>query len=202
MTYQLVEWSPDLDLSEFYEEAKKRGFENNFSQKAMFDCFKNEDKWKGWMLKYQGRYIGGVCAHSFDNVMGPNSYRILARTCIFTDQTHNPRVHTVKSFIKDQQCCASQFFIPISIQWAGPEARLFATSNANPMGSQQRVDKIWFPIQSKLGRFTWVKKEFYRGCEQNIWELNLQGYKKSLPEHLQWPCEFPHNDPRINYAKL
>jgi hypothetical protein len=202
MSYRLVEWSPDLDLSDFYQEAERRGFENNYNQKVMFDCFKNEKSWKGWMLEYQGKYVGGVCAHSFDDVMGPNTYRILARTCIFTDQTHNPRLHTVNSFINNQQCCASQFFIPVSIEWAGQGSRLFATSNANDMGSQQRVNRLWFPMQKKLGRFSLVKTQFYRGCEQNIWELDLQNYKQSLPSHLQWPCEFPQEDPRKDYVKL
>ncbi len=158
MTYKIIPWSPDLDLSEFYSEAGRRGYENNHSQKTMFDCFLNEREWAGWMLEYNGKFIGGVCIHSFDDVMGPNTYRILARTCTFTSETHKPWPHTKQTIIVEQQCCATQFFIPISIQWAGEGKRFFATSNANPMGSQQRVNNLWFPMQAELGRFSWVKE--------------------------------------------
>ena len=36
--YKIVSWSEDLDLTEFYAEAERRGFANNSSQKAMVDC--------------------------------------------------------------------------------------------------------------------------------------------------------------------
>jgi hypothetical protein len=195
--YRLIEYSPDLDLSAFYEEASRRGYENNSSQKAMFDCFHSEREWTGWMLEYQGKFIGGVCIHSFDDVMGPDTYRILARTCTFTSETHKPWPHTRKSIIVEQQCCATQFFIPMSIAWAGKGKRLFATSNANPMGSQQRVNNLWFPQQEKLGRFSWSKEVFYRGCSQNVWELNVDNFWESIPKHLRWECKFPGGDPRL-----
>jgi hypothetical protein len=84
----------------------------------------------------------------------------------------------------------------MSIKWAGEGKRLFATSNSNPMGSQQRVNNLWFPMQAELGRFTWVKETHYRGCDQNVWELNIDEFWKSLPKELQWPGEFPGGDPR------
>jgi len=40
--YKIIPWSEDLDLSNFYAEADRRGFVNNASQKAMIDCFRNE----------------------------------------------------------------------------------------------------------------------------------------------------------------
>jgi len=43
--FNLVEWTPQLDLTEFYAEATSRGFVNNSSQKAMIDCFNNEREW-------------------------------------------------------------------------------------------------------------------------------------------------------------
>jgi len=165
MTYKLIKWTPELDLTEFYSEANRRGYENNNSQKTMFDCFLNEREWAGWMLEYNGKFIGGV-------------------------------------IIVEQQCCATQFFIPISIQWAGEGKRFFATSNANPMGSQQRVNNLWFPMQAELGRFSWVKEAHYRGCDQNVWELNVDEWKKSLAMYEIWPCEFPSEDPRTEYVKL
>ena len=196
MTYKLIEYTPDLDLSEFYAEAGRRGYENNNSQKAIFDCFRNEKEWAGGMLEYNGKYVGGFCIHSFEDVMGPDTYRILARTCTFTSETHKPAGHSKRSILVDQQCCATQFFIPMCIKWAGSGKRLFATSNSNPVGSQQRVNNIWFPYQEKLGRFNWVKETFYRGCNQNVWELHVDEFWKSIPTELRWPCEFPEGDPR------
>jgi len=39
--YELIEFSPSLDLSDFYAEAERRGHVNNSSQKVMVDCFRN-----------------------------------------------------------------------------------------------------------------------------------------------------------------
>lgn len=196
MTYRLVEYTPDLDLSVFYAEADKRRYENNNSQKAMFDCFSNEKSWAGWMLTYNNEYVGGVCIHSFNDVMGEGSYRILARTCVFTEKTHKPWPYTRKNSIVNQQCVAAQFYIPMSIKWAGPNTRLFATSNSNEMGNQRRVNNLWFPEQEKLKRFDHVKKVYYRGCEQNVWELNIDNFWKSIHDNEIWPCDFPGKDPR------
>jgi hypothetical protein len=83
--HKLKEWDPSLDLTEFYSEATRRGFVNNSSQKAMIDCFRNEKEWSVWILYDNDRAIGSVAAHSFDDVMGPNSYRILTRVCTFAE---------------------------------------------------------------------------------------------------------------------
>jgi hypothetical protein len=136
--YKLLEYNSALDLSTFYAEADKRGYENNNSQKAMFDCFRNEKSWAGWVLEYNHEYVGGVCAHSFDDVMGPNSYRILARTCVFTEKTHKPWPYTRKNSIENQQCVAAQIYIPMALAWAGQGSRLFATSNGNEVGNKRR----------------------------------------------------------------
>jgi hypothetical protein len=196
MSYKLIEYSENLDLSQFYKESSRRGFENNQSQKAMFDCFRNEREWKGWLLEYNGQYVGGACAHSFDDVMGPGSYRILARTCVFTDLTHRPTFYTKNTSIVEQQCAAAQFYVPVALQYFGKDKRFYATSNKSPVGNQQRVDRLWFPVQEKLGRFNFVKTEFYRGCEQNIWQLNVKEWQDSISLYNQWPCEFPDGDPR------
>ena len=58
MSYRLVKYSPDLDLNDFYNESKRRGLENNASKSAMFDCFKNEKEWAGWLVEYNQRFIG------------------------------------------------------------------------------------------------------------------------------------------------
>lgn len=196
MSYKIVEYSADLDLSSFYKDAETRGFENNQSQKAMFDCFHTEREWWGWMLSYNGEYIGGVCAHSFDEVMGPDSYRILARTCVFNDKTHRPYVYTRNTCIVQQQNAAAQFYVSVILQKIGLNKKFYATSNSNNTGSQQVVNRLWFPEQAKLGRFNFVKREFYRGCEQNIWQLNVKEWQESIAVNEQWPCEFPNGDPR------
>jgi len=67
--HKTIEWSQDLDLTEFYSEATHRGFINNSSQKTMIDCFRNEREWNAWILYKNNRAIGSVAAHSFDDVV-------------------------------------------------------------------------------------------------------------------------------------
>ncbi len=42
--YNLIPFSEDLDLQDFYAEAKRRGHVNNSSQAVMVDCFRNEQQ--------------------------------------------------------------------------------------------------------------------------------------------------------------
>ena len=77
--YKIKRWTEDLDLTDFYAEASSKGFLNNSSQSTMIDCFNNEKEWAGWILYENDKAIGSVVSHSFDDVMGPGSYRVLAR---------------------------------------------------------------------------------------------------------------------------
>lgn len=195
MTYRLVEYSPDLDLSDFYRESDKRGFKNNNSQAAMFDCFRNERSWNGWLVEYQNRYIGGVCIHSFDDVMGPNSYRIYTRACFHTDLSAKPSGY-VSSHFKQLQNVGLQLFTPVSIMWAGLDKKFYGSSNSRDVGSARMVNDVWFPRLADRGIFTKVCEVDYRGHLQNIWQLNVDEYIKQIREVSHWECEFPFLDIR------
>ena len=56
--YKIIPWSEDLELSEFYEGAADRGFENNASQHMLVDCFRKEAKWQTWILYYNNEAVG------------------------------------------------------------------------------------------------------------------------------------------------
>lgn len=195
MSYRLIPYSENLDLSEFYAECDRRGFQNNSSQRAMFDCFRNEREWAGWLLEYNQEIVGGVCAHSFDDVMGAGSYRLLTRTVVFSDRCHR-QVHSVRGFIHQHQSVASQIYIPAAIAWAGTGKRFFATSNNNQIGDQQRVNRVWFPKNAQQGTFKNAGEIHYRGWDQTVWELNLDTYYQQLRDCPKWQCEFPYYDPR------
>jgi hypothetical protein len=195
MSYKIVEYSPNLDLVYFYNENKLRGLENNSSQQEMFDCFRNEKKWNGWLVEYNNKFIGGVCIHSFDDVMGADSYRIYARSCFHTELSMKPTGY-VKSHYSKLQNVGLQLFTPVSIEWAGLDKKFYGSSNSRDVGSAQVVDKVWFPRLAERGIFTKVKEVFYRGHYQNVWELNVSEYLTQIAEVDLWNCKFPNTDIR------
>lgn len=195
MSYKIVEYSPNLDLVDFYNENKLRGLENNSSQQEMFDCFRNEKKWNGWLVEYNNKFIGGVCIHSFDDVMGADSYRIYARSCFHTELSMKPTGY-VKSHYSKLQNVGLQLFTPVSIEWAGLDKKFYGSSNSRDVGSAQVVDKVWFPRLAERGIFTKVKEVFYRGHYQNVWELNVSEYLTQIAEVDLWNCKFPNTDIR------
>ena len=195
MSYEIVEYSPNLDLVDFYNENKLRGLENNSSQQEMFDCFRNEKKWNGWLVEYNNKFIGGVCIHSFDDVMGADSYRIYARSCFHTELSMKPTGY-VKSHYSKLQNVGLQLFTPVSIEWAGLDKKFYGSSNSRDVGSAQVVDKVWFPRLAERGIFTKVKEVFYRGHYQNVWELNVSEYLTQIAEVDLWNCKFPNTDIR------
>lgn len=177
--YNLVEWRKDLDLSYFYRECKKRGFENNTSQEKMIDCFRNEKNWNAWILYFNDTPIGSVAAHSFDEVMGDSTYRILTRTCSFREFAPIKGLTTTKKLIEKHQNFTDQFFLPKCLEWTG-DARVFATSNESNVASQRLVNNYYFPTLHNLGLVEKIDTVYYRGLRQQVWEV----FKKPFLQHL------------------
>jgi hypothetical protein len=184
--YKLVEWTPELDLTDFYVEAQQRGFVNNSSQKAMIDCFRNEREWKVWILYQDDHAIGSVAAHSFDDVMGPNSYRICARTCSFAEAVERKGLLTFNKLIREHQNFTAQFFIPAALDWTPPDADLYITSNYSKEASQRLVHRMYMPGLVKNGTANRIKDVEYRGHIQTVWKLNRDVFVEQLNQCLRW----------------
>jgi len=186
--FNLIAWDKNLDLSEFYAEASRRGFINNISKEKLVDCFSNEREKQIWILYYKNDAIGSVAAHSFDDVMGPNSYRIAARTCVFTDKidgSYGSALRT-KKVITDNQNPTAQFLIPKCIEWAPKNSKLYITSNESEIGTQRKVHNIFAPLMEKEGMMRRVKTVFYRGHEQTVWELFPDKFYEVLNKYPRW----------------
>jgi hypothetical protein len=183
--YKLIEWNESLDLTSFYSEASKRGFHNNSSQKVMIDCFKNEREFNAWILYKDGSPIGSVAAHSFDDIMGKGSYRVLTRVCSFGDENPNQGLVTVKRLIKEHQNFTDQFFLPKCIEWTNTN-EIYATSNDSNIASQRLVHKFYFPTLEKLGIVNRVKEIDYRGLIQTVWKINPDKFLENLNKYPRW----------------
>jgi hypothetical protein len=182
--YKVIPWSADLNLTEFYATASARGFVNNASQKMLVDCFNNEREKQVWILYYNKIPVGSVAAHSFDE-MGPNSYRIAARTCVFTDLLPLNTLRTANQIVTHQHV-TSQFLIPTCIEWAPKGSNLYITSNENDAGTQRLVHRIFGPAMEKSGQMKRVKDLFYRGTTQTIWQLLPDRFYEELGKYSRW----------------
>jgi hypothetical protein len=183
--HKVIEWTPSLDLTEFYSEAARRGFVNNSSQKAMIDCFRNEKEWSAWILYDNDRAIGSVAAHSFDGVMGPNSYRILTRVCTFAESRPSKGLITPKRLIAEHQNLTDQFLLPQCIKWAG-HGNMYATSNTSKEASQRLVHSYYFPTLEKLGIVTKIKEAHYRNTDQTVWQIHPDKFLENLNLYPRW----------------
>lgn len=186
--FEVREFDDNLDLDEFYAVAEARGFKNNSSKQSMVDCFKNEREKQVWILYYKNKPIGSVAAHSFDDVMGHNSYRIAARTCVFTDKidgAYGNGLRTI-SVITQHQNPTAQFLIPVCIAWAPFGSKLYITSNENSVGTQRRVHRTFGPALEKIGLMQRIKEVDYRGVKQTVWELFPDKFLEDLKKYQKW----------------
>lgn len=183
--FKLVPWSENLDLTDFYREAGRRGYENNSSQKTMIDCFCNETEWAAWILYQNKKAIGSVACHSFEDVMGPGSYRVLARCCILDGARENGGLMTARTAIAEHQNLTDQFLLPTCIEWAKGK-RIFATSNLSKVASQRLVHLIYFPTLEKMNLVTKIKEVHYRGTDQTVWEIHSDLFMKHLNLFNRW----------------
>jgi hypothetical protein len=186
--FKVIPWSSDLDLSNFYKIAKSKGFDNNSSQKMLVNCFDNEREKQIWILYYNNCPIGSVAAHSFDEVMGPNTYRIAARTCVFTDMITGPYGNALRtiSVITKHQNPTAQFLIPTCIEWTPSGSRLFITSNQSPVGTQRRVHNIFGPALERHGIMKQIKDVVYRNTPQTVWEFFPDKFYTELNKYNKW----------------
>jgi hypothetical protein len=182
--YKIIPWTEDLDLTDFYTEAAKRGFVNNASQKMLVDSLAKEEKWCVWILYYNDRAVGSVGAHSFPE-MGEDAYRIAARTCAFSDMLPLDTLRTRNQIVTHQHV-TSQFLIPACIEWAPAGSRLFITSNENETGTQRLVHRIFGPAMESTGQMKKIKDIFYRGTTQTVWELFSNRFYEELNNHARW----------------
>jgi hypothetical protein len=183
--FKIIPWTQSLKLEEFYAEAARRGFENNSSQEKMIDCFKKESEWAVWILYYNDTAVGSVAAHSFDNVMGPNSYRIATRTCVFTDMLPATTLRTRNQIVTHQHATA-QFLIPACIDWAPKGSNLYITTNENSVGTQRLVHRIFAPAMEESGQMKRVKEVEYRGTHQTVWQLFPDKFLEELEKYPRW----------------
>lgn len=186
MNFTLSAWNQNLDLTKFYLEAARRGFVNNSNQKSMIDCFRNEKKWAAWILFKDEQAIGSVAAHSFDDIMGENSFRILTRVCSFPEYSPNKGLITKQKLIKQHQNFTDQFFFPKCVEWAGRNNHLYATSNPSSEASQRLVHSYYFPSLEEKRLVEKVQNIFYRGLEQTVWKFNTDLFELDLDRYPRW----------------
>jgi hypothetical protein len=183
--YKIIPWNQLLDLSYFYSEAEKRGFHNNSSQKVMIDCFKNERLFKAWILFKDNIPVGSVCCHSLDE-LGPNSYRICARTCNLTETRPINGLLTLNRMMKEHQHVTPQFYIPANIEFCGEDSNMYISSNNSDIASQKIVHNLYCPTMEKLGILSKECELEYRGHFQTFWKLNVKNFKESLNRYPRW----------------
>ena len=184
-SYNLVRWTPELDLTEFYKSAKHRGFVNNASQKMLVDTLTREERWAVWILYYNGQAVGSVGAHSLPE-MGPEAYRICTRTCVFTNMLPFQQLRGLKYTCQQHQNITAQFFIPACIEWAGKDNTLYITSHPSDVGTQRLVHNIYCPALVETGALECTCELEYRGHLQTFWKLNVPVFTKQLNSLPRW----------------
>lgn len=187
MTYRLIPYSDDIDLTAFYQEATARGFHNNVNKAILVDSIAKERLWRVWILYHHDEIVGTTAAHSFDE-MGENSFRIAVRTCAFTDRMPIKRLRT-RTGVVEHQHVSPQFFMTAGIDWAGKEKNFYITSNANNWGTQEKVNRTWAPILAKTGCLENAGQLHYRGVDQTVWRVNVPVFYDQLEKYGRWPID-------------
>ena len=182
----MTPWSPDLDLTDFYAKAAAKGYDNNATQRMLVECFANERHSQTWLMYYGNRAVGSVAAHSLDvPELGPDAYRICARTCVLTDELPRMSLRTITGIIEHQNYTA-QYLMPACIEWTPPWADLYITSTENAVGSQRLVNRIFCPALEATGVLEFAGNIVYRDTPQNFWRVNVDKFYEELNTYGRW----------------
>lgn len=169
--YTIKEWNENLDLSEFYDEARKRGYHNNDSYESMIQPFENLDDTKILILYYNGIAVGSSISHPF-----LDGYRIFTRLCVFTDLTPFKRCGTVKAF-KEHQHITPRFFLP---EHAKLKKQLYFTTHPEETAKMQSMHTLvtrWLEQCNVIEHYDDVT---YRGCTQSVWKVNTERWLNDM----------------------
>lgn len=183
--YSIQEYQRNIDLSSFYQRCLEKGFMNNASPKRLIDTFEKQKFFKLWILFYNNLPVGSTVAHDFDDVMGENSYRICARTCVLSDMLPIKHIRTKDGIVNHQNVC-SQIFIPEILRTLPQDSDCYITSSDKEEASMKQVNGIWAKLLSKQGVLERMKDVFYRGADQTVWRLNREQFLAQLKQHPQW----------------
>lgn len=171
--FTVKKWTPELDLTFFYNEAKKRGFENNASEKMLVQSLSNEQESMVWIVYYKGNPVGSFAAHKLDFLPG---YRICTRTCAFTDLMPLTSIRT-RNEIATQQHITGQIFIPVTIDHYGKDKNFYISTHPSKVGTQRAVHNVWAPTLESNNTISLETVAVYRGHEQHFWKLNVDVFE-------------------------
>ena len=186
MTFKLVEYSDELDLKEFYQNALNEGAMNNTSKQVMVDCFKHENFFKGFVLYQDDKPVGFSACHSFD-LMGEQCYRICARNYVSGKYRNLSSLSSVREIMEQHQNTTAQFFIPKFLEVLGDKCKMFITTNRSFVAKQRAVHSIYMPTLVKIGLAEKVAEDVeYRGHDQTIWLVDAIKLVKDLDNYPRW----------------
>lgn len=183
--FTIKEFDESMDLSEFYRKASERGFVNNINQSVMIDTFKKERDYKAWILFKNNDPVGSVVTHTLD-ILGPNAYRICARTCILYEARPPQGLIGARHSIDKHQNLTDQYFIPTIIDYLGHDKDMYISSHPSDVGKQRLVHSVYCPMLVKKGLLTNVGEFEYRGHKQTFWKLNSIKFLEDLSNYPRW----------------
>ena len=172
--YTLKEYHPEMDLSQFYEEARKRNYHNNDSYESMIKPFEDIPDSRVLILFYNDVPVASSVSHPF-----LDGYRIFARLCVFTDLTPFNRCGTVKAF-KEHQHVTPRFFLPEHAKLKGP---LYFTTHPEDTAKMQSMHRVVTKWLSECGVIGWLGDMKYRGCVQSVWKVNTQKWLEDMDKY-------------------
>jgi hypothetical protein len=188
--YEIKEYNDNLDLTYFYNKCKEKGFINNSSSSKLIKNLNKEKQFKLWILYNSNKPIGSTALHSFDDIMGVNSYRICARTCIITEDTHLHNIRTLSKTILQHQNITSQIFIPVCLDYIKNKGTVYITTSDKDIASMRSVHNIYAPALSKKGILKNIKDVLYKGTKQTIWQLFPDVFFEELNKYPIWDYKY------------
>jgi len=163
---QVKPLSPDIDLTDFFQEANQLNYNDNNSYNRLHS--------QVFVLLKNGLVKGMCIAHKFED-----GYRILSRMCIvpsFYEESFIPTLTYVKKYhpvINLMTTC---------VKYCKDNPMYITTSDSNK-GGQRLVHKIWAPMMENMKILKYVKPIVYRKSNQHLWKVNKTEFIKQYGNH-------------------
>lgn len=154
---QVKQLSPDIDLTNFFYEANKLGYEDNNSYDRLHG--------QVFVLLKTGVAKGMCIVHEFQD-----GYRILSRTCILPSFYEQSSIIT-QADIKRYQFPFQKWLMAACVEYC-KDSPMYITTSDNDKGGQRLVHKIWAPMMEDMGVLKYLRPIVYRKSNHHLWKVN------------------------------
>lgn len=199
--FQVIPYTPDLNLGDFFERAKEQGYFRHTSMDT-FNHYKKEFKSRIWFIFQENVAVACFGTNSLfprPRFMGENAFAIINKQCVLK---YNHPIIGPKAFYQGHQNIVSQIAVTTCLKWLDelnePYVPYIVSGDLPPpYNKHHKMLEGWVNLGFlSRERDAEDKRMNHGGVETvrlNVWKFNKELFEQQLSENNRWAVTYPNS---------